>query len=51
MQKKVEEFKKLCQPLVDYLNEYGNPHQTIIITQADAELLSGEMATQFELVD
>jgi len=46
-----EEFKKVCQPVVDFLNKYGCPHSIVIITQTHAELLSGECGVPFEPLD
>lgn len=46
-----QEFKDVCQPVVDFLNKYGCPHTTVIITQTSAELLEGECAAPFEPLD
>lgn len=42
------EFESLAKPLMEFLCKNCNPHSTIIITQTDAELLSGEMAIATE---
>lgn len=41
------EFKRLCEPLVKWLYKTDYPYGRIIITVDSAELLSGEMATQY----
>lgn len=46
-----EEFKTACQPVVDFLNKYGTPHSTIIVTQTHAEFVTGEMGVPFEPLD
>jgi len=33
------------------LNENGNPHQKIIITQSNAELVEGKIGVPFEILD
>ena len=37
-----EEFKKLTEPLIEFLNKYRNPHTKIIIDTTTAELVGGE---------
>jgi len=51
MENKSNKLMELCKPLVEYLYKNGTPHSTIIVTQRDAELLSGEVACVFELRD
>jgi hypothetical protein len=46
-----EDFKDVCQPVVDFLNKYGTPHSTVIIQQDHAEFVNGEMCVPFELRD
>lgn len=46
-----KEFEGLCKPLVDFLYKHGNPHSTIMITQASAELANGELGVSFEIRD
>lgn len=41
---KRDEFIKLAEPLIKFLNDNTNPHTTIIISTNHAEVLSGEMA-------
>ena len=47
----IEELKELAQPLCDWLNKNGTPHDTIIVTQAHVEALCGMGAAPFELLD
>lgn len=42
-----EEFNNLCKPLVDFLYKHGSPYSAIIITQAYADLVSGELGVEF----
>lgn len=49
--KRLEEFKEVCKPVVDFLYKYGDPHSTVIITQVSAELKSGECGIPFEARD
>lgn len=46
-----EEFKKATMPAIKFMHKNCNPHQTIIITIAGAELVSGEMAYSVEVPD
>ena len=48
---KSEEFKEVCKPLVEYMQKYCCPHDTVLVTQSDAELVSGQMCVQFEVKD
>lgn len=36
-------FAEAANPLIKWLNEYGNPHSMIIVDADRAELFSGEM--------
>lgn len=49
--KQIEEFKNLTKPISDWLYKNGNPHSTVVITQAFAEKSNGEIAIQFEIKD
>lgn len=53
MEDNSEGFEKACRPVIEWLNKYGNPHASIIITTRTAELLYGETAftTDDYLVD
>jgi len=46
-----QELHDLAKPLSDWLYLHGNPHSMIVVTQANVELLTGEMAAPFELKD
>lgn len=41
-------FELACKPVINWIKENGNPHSSIIITDSDAELLSGEMCCKSE---
>ena len=45
------ELKEISKPLVDFLYKYYHPHATIMITQADVEVVDGNMSFQNELRD
>ena len=45
---KLEEFQRVCKPVVDYLREKHTPHTQIIIDQASAELFTGELGTSYD---
>lgn len=42
---KVEEFKRVTKPVMEWLANNHHPHHTVIITPTNAELLEGGMAT------
>lgn len=44
----VEELKKICQPIIDFLYLSGNPHTTILITQTKIELVQAEIGIPIE---
>ncbi|MCD8286097.1 MAG: hypothetical protein LUD50_02590 [Clostridia bacterium] len=41
----VNDFISATQPAVDWMNEYGDPHGKIIVTDEGAEYLVGEIGT------
>jgi hypothetical protein len=41
---KQEGFKIAIRPLLKYINDYCNPHTTVIVNATGAELLSGEIS-------
>jgi len=43
--KELLEFIEITKPVIKYLAENHHPHHTIIITNTNAELLEGKMAT------
>lgn len=40
-QQRQQAFEKAVKPLIEWLNEHGHPHMTLIVTQTHAELLEG----------
>lgn len=46
-----EEFKEACKPLVEYMQVHCCPHDTVLVTQSNAELVSGQVCVQFEVKD
>lgn len=48
---KLVEFKELTKPLVEWLQRNGNPHQTIVITQIQAKLVSDVLGIPFNVSD
>lgn len=47
----MEEFKKVTQPVIEWLQNNGCPHDVILIKYDSAEMLSGEMAYSVEVPD
>lgn len=47
----IEEFKKLCEPLVDFIYKHGSPHSKIIIEMDGAEFIDGTIGVPFEIRD
>ena len=45
-EKEREDFAIACQPLFDYMRRYRSPHDTVLVTQTDAELTCGEICVQ-----
>lgn len=50
-EKRIQEFIEACKPLEKFINKYGCPHDTIIITQDGAEFKTGEIGIPFRLRD
>jgi len=46
-----EEFKELCDPLFQFLAENCNPHQSIIIDNDYARIVSDEVGTPNKFSD
>ena len=42
-----EEFRKLAQPLVEYLRKHYHPHARIIIDYESAEIVEGVLTEPF----
>ena len=50
-QRDIDKFKKVCRPVVEYIQNKHCPHTQIIIGWASAVLVSEEMGTPFEVPD
>ncbi|MBQ6298697.1 MAG: hypothetical protein IJK81_13615 [Selenomonadaceae bacterium] len=48
---KIEELRRVCKPVVEYLQKNHTPYEKIIIDWASAELVSGELGASFEVPD
>jgi|GEM_PF-1793125 len=48
---RMEKLQEICKPIEDYINEYGNPHSTIIITQNGMAFTSDEFFIKFDIRD
>lgn len=46
-----EEFKEACKPLIAYMQKHCCPHDTVLVTQTDAELVSGQMCVGYDFND
>lgn len=46
-----QEFKELAKPLNEWLQKHYSPHSRIIIEYDNAEVVSGDMAVTFDLLD
>ena len=44
-----EEFRKLAQPLIEYLRKHYHPHARIIIDYESAEIVEGVLCESFKL--
>lgn len=44
-EKEKEELDKLCRNLIEWLNNNGHPHMTIVLTTTHYELLEGIIGT------
>jgi len=49
--KRMKEFKKACKKMEKFINKYGCPHDTIIITQTGTEFKTGEIGIPFKIRD
>lgn len=41
---KVKAFEEAAKPLIKFLNEFGNPYMTAIVTTTRGELFTGKMS-------
>lgn len=48
---KIKELRRVCRPVVDYLQKNYTPYDKIIIDWASAELVSGELGASYEVPD
>jgi hypothetical protein len=39
------EFEKVTIPVINFINKYGHPHVSVIVTPVNAELLEGVCST------
>ena len=44
---RIDEFSRVCEPVINFIRKYGNPHSKIVITNHNAEMLSGEMGIPY----
>ncbi len=44
-------MQEACKKMEEFINEYGCPHDTIIITQRGAEFAAGKFAVPFKMRD
>ena len=44
---KAEEFKKICEPVVTYIRNNYSPHETVIITDCHAKIVSDKIGVPF----
>jgi succinate-semialdehyde dehydrogenase len=51
MMKEFEELKKAAEPFIDFLYKYYHPHATILISQANMEVVEGVAGIPMELRD
>ena len=47
----INEFRKLCKPLNEWLRKNYHPHAKIIIDCESAEVVDGAMRAEFEVKD
>ena len=45
------ELEKIIEPIQEWINEYGTPHDILIIQQGNAQLYSGELSIILKLRD
>lgn len=51
-EQEIEEFRKLCAPLVEYIQKkYGSPHHRIIIDWSSAVLIADFLGVGFNPPD
>lgn len=50
-QKRREELEKIIEPIQEWINEWGTPHDILIIQQGNAQLYSGELSIPLKIRD
>jgi hypothetical protein len=48
---RLEALQEISKTLEDFMNKWCCPHDTLIVTQGHAELLSGEIAIPLKILD
>ena len=48
---RIEELRRICRPVVEYLRANHTPYEKIIIDSVSAELVSGELGASYEIPD
>ena len=48
---RTEELKKIIEPIQDWINKYGCPHDVLIIEQGHAKFYSGELSIILKMLD
>lgn len=46
-----EALEEIIEPIQDWINKYGTPHDVLIIQQGNAQLYSGELSIQLKILD
>ena len=46
-----EELEKIIEPIQEWINEWGTPHDILVIQQGNVSLYSGELSIQLKLRD
>lgn len=49
--KDFEELRKAAQPLVDYINNHGCPHDMVVVQQDGVQVFNGVMGVPFPVRD
>ena len=48
---KLEELRRLCRPVVEYLRKNHTPYEKVVIDQVSVELFSGELGAGYDFLD
>ena len=49
MSNDLKELFEVCKPVVEYMRKNYCPHDTLLITQSHAEIVSGQKCVQFPM--